>query len=118
MHAIRLGLAVTILSMPMFGCDSGEKKPPPECRKHEDCKATERCWQRECIDAGKKIEDVEVPTIEDRIAADCYGVKTEILNKCRPGCEANPNLMGEAFDDCLRKCSEDEFNVKMPTCTK
>lgn len=49
--------------------------------------------------------------------AECRAEKQVMLDACIPVCTADPNLMGEAFDDCLRGCAREKFGKELKMCT-
>ena len=40
-----------------------------------------------------------------------------MLSQCQPGCDADPSLMGEAYDGCLQECAVQKFGKEIPMCT-
>jgi hypothetical protein len=41
-----------------------------------------------------------------------------MLSSCTPGCNAQPDLMGEAYDACLNDCTQEKFGKSLPKCTR
>jgi hypothetical protein len=83
-----------MLALISFGCD-------PQPTKGNDAKKP--------AEAKKPAADPE---------AECRKEKKAMLDKCMPGCNAQPDLVGEEYDACLQDCAQKEFGKPMPMCTR
>jgi hypothetical protein len=75
------------------------------------------------INASREKMEACVNSLPARAQADheegeCRKEKRVMIDKCMPGCNAQPDLVGEAYDACLQDCAQKEFGKPMPMCSR
>lgn len=90
-------------------------------KKFDDAAISDKAKRK--INASLEKMEACVNSLPARAQADheeaaCRTEKKVMLSSCMPGCNAQPDLMGEAYDACLNDCAQEKFGKSLPTCTR
>jgi hypothetical protein len=90
-------------------------------KKFDDAAISDKAKRK--INASREKMEACVNSLPARAQADheegeCRKEKRVMIDKCMPGCNAQPGLMGEAYDACLNNCAQENFGKSLPTCTR
>ena len=69
-------------------------------------------WMESCVNS------LPARAQADHEEAECRKEKKVMIGKCMPGCNAQPDLAGEAYDACLQDYAQKEFGKPMPMCSR
>jgi hypothetical protein len=124
--SVRSWLLTCVSAFMVFACASiftaCSKTCPQDsvraCSCADGSESTQRCNSEGTHHGPCSCSNVAKTPRRPMTFATCMQKKKPMMSACMPGCDADPNLIGEAYDNCLNSCAKARFGKPIPMCSQ